>query len=93
MEVICLEEEAFYKLIDKVIEHTDQKQSGPSDFWIDGDEAMRMLRIKSTTLQRLRDEGKISHDRGAITFNLRDATRLHDHLELASYEGLCGFRH
>ncbi len=60
MEVICIEDEAFYKLIDKVEKYIMDKQSIKQDKWISGVEVMEMLRIKSkTTLQRLRDSGEI----------------------------------
>lgn len=60
MNVICLEDGAFYTLIDEVVQRLDGKNSKKEDKWISGEEAMKMLRITSkTTLQKLRDEGKI----------------------------------
>jgi hypothetical protein len=60
MEVICLQDEAFYALIDRVIERIKDKQTTKTDKWVSGEETMKMLRITSkTTLQKLRDEGKI----------------------------------
>lgn len=60
MEVICIETAAFYALIDKVVMHVEQKHNIKADQWISGEEVMKMLRITSkTTLQKLRDEGKI----------------------------------
>lgn len=60
MQVVCLQEEAFYALFVKVIEHVEEKRKNTPDKWIDGAEPMRELKIKSTTtLQKLRDEGKI----------------------------------
>ncbi len=60
MEVVCLQEEAFYALFDKVVEHVESKRKDVPAKWIDGEEAMLQLKIKSTTtLQKLRDEGKI----------------------------------
>jgi len=59
MEVICLEDQAFYALFDKVIKKIGSEKSKP-DKWVSGEEAMRMLRITSkATLQKMRDEGKI----------------------------------
>jgi len=59
MNVICLEDEAFYSLIERVLERLKPNKALP-DKWISGDEAMQLLRISSkTTLQKLRDEGKI----------------------------------
>jgi hypothetical protein len=62
MEVICLEEEAFYALIDNVVAHIKKKHFVKDDKWISGPEAMKKLRIKSkSTLQKLRNEGSIRY--------------------------------
>ena len=59
MEVICLEEKAFYALVEQVVKRLES-QNVRVDRWVDDAEAMRLLGIKSkTTLQKLRDEGKI----------------------------------
>lgn len=59
MKVICLEEDAFFELV----EQTLLRLGGRSEHikkWIGEKEAMDLLYIKSkTTLQRLRNEGKI----------------------------------
>ena len=60
MEVICLQDAAFYNLIDQVLERIKAKETSKTDQWLSGEETMKMLRITSkTTLQKLRDEGKI----------------------------------
>ena len=60
MEVICLQDEVFYALIDKVLERIKEKDKIKEDEWISTDETMKMLRIKSkATLQKLRDSGQI----------------------------------
>ena len=60
MEVICLHDEAFYSLIERVVERIKEKKANSTDKWISGEQAMKILRITSkTTLQKLRDEGKI----------------------------------
>lgn len=41
MEVICLEDAAFYSLIDRVVERIVEKQNISQDNWIDTSEAMR----------------------------------------------------
>ena len=62
MEVICLQDDAFYALIDKVVERIQQQHSIKEDKWVSSAEAMRKLRIQSkTTLQKLRDEGSIRY--------------------------------
>jgi len=60
MEVICLQDEAFYALVDEVVNRIKTKEKITADKWVSGDEAMKVLRITSkTTLQKMRDEGKI----------------------------------
>lgn len=60
MEVICLEDEAFYALVETVVRRVKEKEGIKQDKWVSAEEAMELLRIKSkTTLQKLRDEGKI----------------------------------
>ncbi|WAC11900.1 helix-turn-helix domain-containing protein [Dyadobacter pollutisoli] len=60
MQVICLEESAFYELIEQVVSRLKEKSAQTQDKWIAGDETMRLLNIKSkASLQKLRDEGKI----------------------------------
>lgn len=60
MEVICLEDTAFYALVNEVVQRIKEKENIKADKWISAEEAMKMLRISSkTTLQKLRDEGRI----------------------------------
>lgn len=60
MEIICLQDQAFYELLDEVVKRIKEKHSIKEDAWISGEEAMQKLRISSkTTLQRLRDTGAI----------------------------------
>lgn len=61
MGVFVIEEEKFYETINQlVVEIRQQLGAKPRDKWIDGAEAMQVMRIKSkTTLQKLRDGGKI----------------------------------
>lgn len=63
MNVIVLEDKAFYELYDRLVADIKEKLSlKPRDKWIDCDEAMSMLKIKSkTTLQKFRDEGQIRY--------------------------------
>ncbi|OEK03283.1 hypothetical protein BFP97_17895 [Roseivirga sp. 4D4] len=59
MEVICLEEQAFFDLIDRVVERIGKGQQELPK-WINQDETMRLLNIKSpTTLQEYRNNGDI----------------------------------
>lgn len=60
MEVVCLESEAFYRLVKEVVERIRQEQGVVQPKWIKMEEAMVLLNITSkTTLQKYRDEGKI----------------------------------
>lgn len=60
MQVICLEDQAFYALIEQVVLRIKDTTGVKEDKWISGEEAMNLLRVSSkTTLQKLRDEGKI----------------------------------
>jgi hypothetical protein len=61
MEVICLEEPAFYALLEKVVEHVKAQTGGEHrERWVDPEEAMGILNIKAkSTLQQLRDESRI----------------------------------
>jgi len=82
MEVICLHDEAFYTLIERVVERIKEKQNISSDKWISGDEAMKRLHITSkTTLQKLRDEGKIRFSQPEKKIILYDLDSIHTYLE------------
>jgi len=84
MEVICLEEKAFYVLIEQVIEHLGKKHvmNPAREQWISTELAMELLNIKSkTTLQKLRNEGKIrfsQHLRRNILYDRDSITKYLD---------------
>jgi len=60
MEVIILETEAFYSLIEEVVKRLKDNDADSQDKWIQTPESMKLLGIKSkTTLQKLRDQGRI----------------------------------
>ena len=82
MQVICLEEPAFFTLIDKVVDYIKDKQQVKEDKWVSPEEAMHILRIKSkTTLQKLRDEGMIRFSHPERRIILYDRESLYDYLE------------
>jgi len=82
MEVICLEDEAFYALIDRVMDRLKSKQNIKEDKWISGDEAMTKLRITSkTTLQKFRDEGRIRFTQPDKKIILYDNDSINEYLE------------
>ena len=82
MEVICLENEAFYTLIEEVVLRLKEKNNVQEDKWISGEEAMQKMRIKSkTTLQRLRDEGRIRFTQPDKKNILYDVDSINEYLE------------
>ncbi|HTI11720.1 MAG TPA: helix-turn-helix domain-containing protein [Puia sp.] len=81
MELICLEDAAFYALLDKVYDHLMQKQGITEDKWISGPEAMKKLRIKSkATLQKMRDEGVIRFSQPEKKIILYDTDSINEYL-------------
>jgi len=82
MEVICLEEPAFYALIEQVVGRLKNTQASNPEKWIDDEAAMHLLNIKSkTTLQKLRDEGKIRFTQPQKKIILYDRHSIDEHLE------------
>ena len=82
MEVICIEDEAFYALIEQVVQRIKKEQGIKEDKWISGEEAMQKLRISSkTTLQKLRDEGKIRFSQPEKKLILYDIDSIYEYLE------------
>ncbi|MDQ7959852.1 helix-turn-helix domain-containing protein [Flavobacterium lindanitolerans] len=82
MQVICLEEKAFYELVEQVVERLKEKNNATRDKWVSNEEAMRLLNIKSkTTLQKLRDEGKIRYSQPEKKIILYDTDSIYAYLE------------
>ncbi|RYZ82762.1 MAG: DNA-binding protein [Proteobacteria bacterium] len=82
MNVICLQDDAFYALIDEVVARIREKDGGKQFKWIPPEEAMRMLNITSkTTLQKLRDEGKIRFSQPEKKITLYDRESIDLYLE------------
>ncbi len=82
MEVICLQDAAFYALIDQVVERLKAQHNQKEDKWISDEQAMHLLNIKSkTTLQKLRDEGKIRFSQPQKKVILYDRASINDYLE------------
>lgn len=87
MEVICLEDKAFYKVIDTVVGYIKDKLEIKEDKWISAEEAMKKLRITSkTTLQKLRDEGKIRFSHPEKKIILYNTDSINEYLEKHSQE-------
>ena len=68
MEVICLESEAFYSLVEEVVKRVKDNENIEKDKWIQNEEVMELLGVKSkTTLKymeyyfRAKNEGRRQH--------------------------------
>lgn len=82
MEVICLQDEAFYKLIEEVVDRIKEKQNVTQDKWVSPERAMEVLNIKSkTTLQKLRDTGEITFTQPQKKIILYDYDSLMNYLD------------
>jgi hypothetical protein len=76
-----LQDEAFYALIEEVVARIKEQHKVTQDKWISGEETMKMLRITSkTTLQKLRDEGKIRFSQPEKKIILYDLDSIHAYL-------------
>ncbi len=81
MEVICLEEKAFYALVEQVVSRLQESHSEQKEKWISDEQAMTLLNIKSkTTLQKLRDEGRIRFSQPQKRIILYDRDSISDYL-------------
>lgn len=60
LNVICLESQAFYELVDQVVDRLKTENNAIQEEWIDTEQAMFLLKISSkTTMQKLRDNGDV----------------------------------
>ena len=53
MEVICLQEEAFYILVEEVVERLKEEHNIRNDKWVSPERAMELLNIKSKTTSNI----------------------------------------
>lgn len=82
MQVICLEDEAFYALIEQVVSRLKKENGKEKPKWVDDEQAMQLLNIKSkTTLQKLRDEGKIRFSQPQPRIIVYDIDSINKYLE------------
>ena len=82
MEVICLEDVAFYTLIEQVVERLKNVKGEQREKWISDEQAMQLLNIKSkTTLQKFRDEGRIRFSQPEKKIILYDRNSINQYLE------------
>lgn len=82
MQVICIEDEAFYKLVEQVATRLLAEQPNKMDKWVTEETAMDLLKIKSkTTLQKWRDEGRIRYTQPEKKIILYDTDSINDFLD------------
>lgn len=82
MEVICIQDDAFYALLNQVIQRVKEEYFSKEEKWISGEDAMKKLHITSkTTLQKLRDEGKIRFSQPEKKLILYDVNSIYEYLE------------
>lgn len=86
LNIICLETQAFYSLVEEVAERVRQEPVHLKK-WLSDEEVMELLNIKSkTTLQKLRDEGHIRYTHPVKRIILYDRQSIMDYLEKHSKE-------
>ena len=82
MEVICLQDRAFYQLIDEVVERVMEKHQVSEPPWVSPEEAMSILNVKSkTTMQELRDTGRVRFSQPSPKRVVYSRQSLYDYLE------------
>jgi len=82
IEVICLEEPAFFELIERVVKRLESQHQDDTDKWISPEVAMQKLNITSkATLQKLRDEGKIRYSQRGKKLILYDKNSISNYLD------------
>lgn len=81
LNIICLETEAFDLLVEEVVGRLSDKQR-IKEKWISDIDAMQLMQIKSkSTLQKLRDEGKIRFSQPMKKIILYDRESIEDYIE------------
>lgn len=88
MEVICIEDKAFYSLIEKVVARLKQQNDLPvENKWISPEEALKMLNVThKTSLLRLRNEGKIRFSQPKRKIILYDRDSIIEHLNKNAHD-------
>lgn len=87
MKVILINEDAFFELIDRVVEHINKNTNTKSAKWLTTEEAMLRLNISSkTTLQRYRDESMIRYSQLGRKIILYDSQSIDELLERNAQE-------
>ena len=75
MEVICVENEAFYTLIEEVVQRLKEKNNVQEDKWISCEEAMQKMRIKIKITATLNQRGVGSNPTVVLKYDRRHRGR------------------
>ena len=87
MELIQVDKEVFFDLVEETVQRIMSQQSIKEDKWITGEEAMELMRIKSkSTLQKFRDEGRIRYTQPDRKYILYDRDSIMEFLERNAQE-------
>jgi len=81
MQVICLEDQAFYALIEEVYTRLKATTDKPQNKWLTTSQAMHLLNIKSkTSLLNIRQNGKIRYTQPQTKIILYDRDSIEEYL-------------
>ena len=87
LNIICLESSALYELVENVVDQLKDKYDIDKRKWIQGEEVMKMLGIKSTTtLLKLRNEGMIRYSQPTKKVLLYDKDSILRYIEKSAKE-------
>lgn len=87
MEVICLEEPAFYQLVEKVVARLKDENNVREEPWLSTDEAMEKLKISSkTTLIKIRDAGRLRFVYASPRVILYETASINEYLKNKSHD-------
>lgn len=81
MQVICLEDQAFYTLIEEVYTRLKAISDKPQNKWLTPSQAQQLLNLKSkTSLLNLRQSGKIRYSQPQTKIILYDRDSIEEYL-------------
>jgi len=81
MQIITLQEEALYLLIEQVVARIKEKNNIKENKWISAEAAMAKLHIGKSTLQKLRNTGAIRYSQPEKKIILYDTVSIDAYLE------------
>ena len=80
LKIICLHEPAFFELMENVVARL-KPDNDTEQKWISPEKAMELLNIRKTTLQKLRNEGKIRYSQPQRKLIVYDRESIETYLE------------